>query len=459
MGIVYFKMMNSDERKSKKRLYKAPAGSRVFGVGVQSRIPNYGTLGLARTAVMRKHNRKPRRIALFGHFDATNFGNEATLQAALYHLRCYQPDAEVTCISTGPKATLATRHLKTIPISSTRIKPRPRRNLLVRLVRGISIDVPVELCRWIRDFVRLRSTSMLIIPGTGLLTDAYGVRGWGPYNMFKWSLIAKAWGCKLVLVSVGVGPIDSALGRFFVKSILALADFRSYRDSSSKQYLEGIGCDVGNDRVYPDLVFSLRGLPAPQFGSNRSGRTVVGLGLMGFAGKYGTASEDAHQVYLNNLMSFVRWLLQHKFDVRLFIGDLGDADLTRKFKIELSKSLSTDAEGHVIDEPVYSVEDLLVQISGTDIVVATRFHNVLFALLCNKPVISISFHPKCDSLMAGMGLSPYCLGMKNLRDDVLIERFCDLNKNAETVKSVIRAKIREFDVALEEQYRCIFLDM
>ncbi len=301
--------------------------------------------------------------------------------------------------------------------------------------------------------------NMLIIPGTGLLTDAYGLRGWGPYNMFRWSLIAKVWGCKLVLVSVGAGPIDGAVGRFFVKSILALADFRTYRDSSSKQYLEGIGCDVGDDRVYPDLVFSLRGLPTPQPGSNRSGRTVVGLGLMNLPENYGTASRDANQAYLENLMSFVRWLLEHKYDVRFFIGDLGDADLTRKFKIELRKWISADDEGQVIYEPVYSVEDLLIQISKTDIVVATRFHNVLSALLCNKPVISISFHPKCDSLMSGMGLSTYCLDVNNLTDDILIDKFRDLDRNADTIKGLIRAKVREFDDALEEQYRCIFVDM
>jgi polysaccharide pyruvyl transferase WcaK-like protein len=72
---------------------------------------------------------------------------------------------------------------------------------------------------------------MLVVPGTGLLTDAYGLLSWGPYNMFKWSLAAKLRCCKLVFVSVGAGPIYSALGRWLVKSALSLADFRSYRDT------------------------------------------------------------------------------------------------------------------------------------------------------------------------------------------------------------------------------------
>ena len=56
---------------------------------------------------------------------------------------------------------------------------------------------------------RSESTDMLIIPGTGLLTDAYGLSAWGPYNVFKWSLVAKFRGCKVLFVSVGVGPLTA----------------------------------------------------------------------------------------------------------------------------------------------------------------------------------------------------------------------------------------------------------
>ena len=116
----------------------------------------------------------------------------------------------------------------------------------------------------------------------------------------------------------------------------------------------------------------------------------------------------------------MRWLLEHGFDIRLFIGDL-----------------------------------------KTDIVIATLFHNVLYELLCSKPVISISFHPKCESLMSDMGLSTYHLDINKLTNDILIDKFRDLNKDSETIKELIRAKVREFggvfgrnvDRATVEQYR------
>ena len=111
---------------------------------------------------------------------------------------------------------------------------------------------------------------------------------------------------------------------------------------------------------------------------------------------------------------------------------------------------------HIIDQPIGSVEELLSQIVSTDIVVATRFHNVLLALLCNKPAISISFHHKCESLMSAMGLSQYCLDIRNWDTDQLIEKFCDLEKNAEKIKPIIRERAKAFREALDEQYQYIF---
>ncbi len=158
-------------------------------------------------------------------------------------------------------------------------------------------------------------------------------------------------------------------------------------------------------------------------------------------------------------MTLTRWLLARDYDVRLLSGDLGDMQARQEFRDLLRERLLVCDEGRIIDKPIGSVEDLLSQITATDIVVATRFHNVLLALLCNKPVISISFHHKCDSLMSAMGLSEYCLDINDLKADRLIEKFCDLETNADEMKRSIREKAREFRQALDEQYKLIFNDL
>ncbi len=306
----------------------------------------------------------------------------------------------------------------------------------------------------------LRRTDLLIIPGTGLLTDAYGLSHWGPYTLFRWSLIAKICRCKVFFVSVGAGPIDSRVGTWLVKSALALADFRSYRDNATKEYLNSIGAAVAGDPVYPDLAFSLADEITTKCAVGRRRRLVVGLGLMLYDGKLRADKphESTYTAYLEQLVVFVTWLLKRNYDIRLLISDLGDRPATTEFKALLKDRLGLYDEDRIIDEPALSVETLLAQLAETDAVVATRFHNALLALALNKPVISISFHRKCTSLMQDMGLQEYCQDIQQLSADKLIEQFCLLEKNGNRLRHIIRDKVADHRKVLDEQYSLIFKD-
>ena len=400
------------------------------------------------------------KIALFGHFDGSNFGNECSLQAFLHHVRCHRPNTEIICITTGPEAAAASYQLKAIPISADFAKSWQPRRPLLKLVRRVFIGIPSELYRWIDGLVRLRHVEFLIFPGTGLLSDVWYLTYWGPYSSFTWSLLAKCCGCKVLFVSVGAGPIYTARGRWLVRSALSLADFRSYRDHSTLQYLKAIGFRADTDRIYPDLAFSLPPSAIPRRHSESRPRTVVGLGLMDDPGRLTNSnpSNETYPAYLENLASVVSWLLDQKSVVRLLIGSLADLPTTREFRALLRQRFPMFDEARVVDEPITSVKDLLSQIASTDIVVATRFHNVVFALLCEKPVIAISFHHKCASLMNAMGLSDYCLDINDLKADQLIEKIRDIRMNAAKLKLLIREKNEEFRKELEEQYEFIFED-
>jgi polysaccharide pyruvyl transferase WcaK-like protein len=401
---------------------------------------------------------RPKTFCFFGHFGFGNFGNESTLQAILQHLRGLLPDVEISCICTGPATAATTYNITTVPISGTVLQAWRPHNHLAGIFRSAFIGIPSELYRWLEALIMLKGVGTLIIPGTGLLTDAYGLKGWGPYGIFKWSVIAKLCGCKLFFVSVGAGPIYGCVGRWLVRSALALADFRSYRDNATKEYLSSIGARVADDRVYPDLAFSIAEEIKAKYAIPRSGRPVVGLGLMLYDGKLsvGTPRESICTAYFEQLIVFVKWLLAQNYDIRLLIGDLCDEPVTTEFKALLKHHLEGIGEDRIIDEPVRSVADLLAQIAQTDTVVATRFHNVLLALVLNKPVISISFHQKCTSLMHSMELQEYCQDIQHLNSDRLIEQFCQLQKNMGGVRRMISRKVAACRRELDEQYNLIF---
>jgi polysaccharide pyruvyl transferase WcaK-like protein len=395
-------------------------------------------------------------ISFFGNFGTQNLGNEYTLQAIIHNVRKHLPEAKLNCICTDPEDASARHKVPAFLISyryDKGYRSRVRRDTpLIRWLRRFLIRLPLELIEWLKAFRTLKGTRMLVMTGTGMLGD-FGI---GPfdlhYEILKWSLLAKLRRAKLLFVSVGAGPIAHPLSRRIVKLAISLADYRSYRDSFSKEYLASIGFDTKDDFVYPDLAFSLR--PRPPATGRRNSR-VVGLGLMDYYGKGSTPEYDetTYQNYLDGVTSFAAWLLDRKYTVRLLIGDVS---YDKRVTGDVIKRLKERDGGQIIDEPVSSVEQLIAQLAATDIVVATRFHNILLALMLNKPVVALSYHEKIASLMAGVGLAEYCQRTDQLDVARLKEQFDKLEQNAGTIKPALEQKIGEYGRALEQQYVHIF---
>jgi polysaccharide pyruvyl transferase WcaK-like protein/SAM-dependent methyltransferase len=401
---------------------------------------------------------RPLKISLFGHFGSPNVGNESTLLATLARLRARFPDSEIRCICTIPETVIARDGIDAIPISTRTLKIWDRALPIGRRVPMAFAGLGAEAQQYLRAFAQLDGTDMLIVPGTGVLTDAYGLSYWGPYSLFKWVLAAKLRRVKVLLVSVGAGPIRTPAGKILVRAALSLADYRSFRDVPSRECVSAIGFRRAHDPVYPDLVFDLPeatsgGDLAPAAGR----RPVVGLGLMVYHGKYSAddPSPETYSAYLEALAALAGWLIERGYDIALLLGD-ADTEAIADFRTVVSARLGDSDADRISARSIRSVSDLLAELAATDFVVATRFHNTLLALLLNKPVIAISFHHKCSSLMQQMGLSEYCHEIHRIDSDELIAQFQQLEHNRETVTRTIAAGVARARAALDEQYDVVF---
>jgi polysaccharide pyruvyl transferase WcaK-like protein len=367
------------------------------------------------------------------------------------------PQVEIICICTVPEEIAASYNIPAFPIRERPLTPT--NNRLFRLLRRIFVGIPLELNRYFRAVKTLQGAGMLVMTGTGMLSDV-GILPLGlHYDILRWSIAAKLCRCKLLFVSVGVGPIRRPLSRFFVKSALRLADYRSYRDTFSKEYLEEIGFETTGDPVCPDLAFSLprAAIPAHQEHDGQSG--VVGVGLITHSRRRATSANDEaiYHDYIAKVASFVGWLLERKYTVRLLIGDVAYDGHVRQDLRALLERGGLKYEGRkIIDAPARSVGELLSQLAATDIVVASRFHNVLLALMLGKPVVALSFHEKVDALMSSVGLTESCQDIEHIEIDKLKEQVTLLEENAENVRLQIRQKTEEWRRALDAQYAHIF---
>ena len=410
---------------------------------------------------------EPPTITFFGNFGTQNLGNEFTLRAIIENTRKQLPEAMVTCVCPGPRATAEAHRIPAVLISyrfAGASTPRASDNAVKKLIRRLAIRIPREVGEWLRAFRTLKGTDMLVMTGTGMLGD-FGI---GPldlhYEILKWSVVARLRGCKLLFVSVGAGPIRHPLSRWIVKAALSLAHYRSYRDQFSYEFLEGIGFDVSKDHVYPDLAFSLLSSGAtvtPGRNGDRKGR-VIGLGLMEYYGQH-LSREDGERVYqryIERLARFAAWLLAQGHSVRLLVGDLAYDKRVKGDLLRLLEQTGAPLDtGRIIDEPMTSPDDLCEQLARTDVVVATRFHNVLLALMLGKPVIALGYHEKLRSLMAGVGAAEYCVDADDLDVAGLIERFDNISRDAEVFASSMTQKTAEYRRSLDEQYALIFGDL
>jgi len=400
---------------------------------------------------------KPRKIALFGAFGVGNLGNECTLQALLHNIRRYVPDAEISCICPRPDVTRSDYKIpgsliKELPLS-------PVNNRALQWLRRMLVSIPMELLRWLKAIARLKNVDMLVMTGTGMLGD-FGISPFGlHYEILKWTVAAKLCRCKVLFLSVGAGPLRQALSRHIVKAALACADYRSYRDNFSKDYLKSISFDSERDQVYPDLAFSFPTALLPPNSKHSNGRPVIGVGLMTYSNRHGVLAEDdtAYREYIAKIGSFVAWLLERNYTVRLLIGDVTyDQRAINDIKTFLDERGTSRATGSIIDEPASSVEEVLSQIAATDLVVASRFHNVLLALMLGRPVLAISYHEKVDALMEEAGLAAFRQDIESIDVEKMIRQFTTLEEQSNDIKQQLNRKADACREALDDQYNRIF---
>ena len=327
-----------------------------------------------------------------------------------------------------------------------------------RRARRICAYPIVDAYRWFKGFAGLKGSDILVMTGTGMLGD-YAI---GPldlhYDIFRWAMIAKLCRCKLLFVSVGGGPVRHPLSRWFVRVALALADYRSYRDASSKEYLEAIGIDVKNDAVYPDLAFSLPKAVLPTDHDPGRQGVAIGVGLMNYHNRLGHSANDetVYRDYIARLASFVIRLLECRYIVRVLIGDfVWDAGVRQDLRRELEERGLNYEDGRISDEPASSVDELLSQLSLVDVVVSSRFHNLVLGLMLGKPVIAISYHEKFQPLMNGVGLGEFSQDIEHIDVEELIGKVVRLQKNAPGIKLQIARETKSYRIALDEQYERI----
>lgn len=395
-------------------------------------------------------------IILLGLFGIGNFGNEGSLSAALRFLRLSASDPALTAICTYPENVQRDHGIRALPLRS-QVVYRRSPFFIIRLLQRVFVRFPREIKTWIQATRRFRRVSSLIIPGTGILDD-YAVDPFDlPYALFKWCLCARIAGAKVFFVSVGAGPIHHPLSRWFMKNAAKAAYSRSYRDQKSKVFMQSIGLDVTHDAVYPDLVFSLTTASVAGSTASPEHPLVIGIGLMAYYGWQNDAAgnEGIFESYIEKMADFSRNLLSRGYVLRLIIGELSDRKAVSRLIERIGPDISDRYVGKISAVTINSIHDVLSEMTQVDAVVATRFHNVVCALMLDRPILSIGYADKNDSLMSDMGLGDYCQSLESLDLSVLNRQFDSMILRRNEISVKITTKRMDYQARLQQQFTIV----
>ncbi|MGA0567145.1 polysaccharide pyruvyl transferase family protein [Rathayibacter sp. KR2-224] len=326
------------------------------------------------------------RLGIWGVFGRGNFGNEATLTAFLERLDAdvYEPvlfceDPAVASALHGIPATSLGRP----------VEGRARSGLHRVLSAGLN---RLHLLRG--AISAARSVDVVVVAGTGGL-ERYGSGAFGtPFEIWALAKGSSLMRRPFVLLDIGVEVLPRRLARFFVRGAGSAASYRSYRDAVARSSMVVNGLHkAASDAVVTDLAFGLE--PAR---SAAAEHPTVALGVMDYWGRDSSheTSEAVHKRYAAQLTALTREFQSRGYQVRLIGGDDGDLE----FAHVLSAGL---ADGTPVVE-ARSPDELVAEMSSAHVVVASRYHTLIMALLAGTPSLSIGYADKHRAILDQLGL-------------------------------------------------------
>lgn len=346
---------------------------------------------------------RPLRVGLLGPYASANLGDTSIQMAVMQALRERLAPVSFLGISTDPADVVRTHGIAAFAASGEggMIEPgRPdppetggaRRWLPGRIERLRGIDRVAA------------SLDLLIISGSGQIDDFWG-GPWGqPFRLLAWSGCARRHRVPVAVLGVGVDELDARLSGWFAVRAMHLACYRAFRDAGSVDVLRALGMSAPS-RVCPDPAFGLR-LPAtgPRAGHDRPYAVISPIARNAWPG-----SEDAeYETYLQSLAGAAEGLLGAGLDVRFACSQTRmDPPAAQRVASKMARA----AAARCTQEPIVSVDDYLAVTGPARLVVASRLHAAILALVAGAPVVAIAEARKVRQLMADVGLSEWFMGL------------------------------------------------
>ena len=284
----------------------------------------------------------------------------------------------------------------------------------------------------------LREADFVICSGGGYF---YSHRKMVPGPMLLQNLVhvrlALRLGKPVLFFPQSFGPVFSRLGRRWLRDLLShemtLRIFA--REGMSFSYVEELlGPDAQGSglELCPDLAFTL---DPPSLDGGTEGipdlaRPLVALTLRSWDFPYARSRKDKNSLksrYLDAVEQVCRHVFRERGGSLLIFPQTrgpGAFENDRIISHQLHERLKSQIPERnlcLLDSPDVLPPDRIMRIlSQADLLVATRFHSAIYALLVRTPVLSLAYQPKASGMMEMLGLEECTLDIVDLTPEKII---------------------------------------
>ena len=133
--------------------------------------------------------------------------------------------------------------------------------------------------------------------------------------------------------------------------------------------------------------------------------------------------------------------------MRLLTGDKGDVQAIG----DLMARIDSPDAAKIIIEPVASLHELMQQIAQTDIVVASRYHNIVCALAMGRPAISLGYAAKNEALLHDTGLDGFGHHIERFDPQTILAQIDDMFARRQQLAESVEAGVAQYRLKLAQQ--------
>lgn len=233
------------------------------------------------------------------------------------------------------------------------------------------------------------------------------------YAFFKHAfplLLGARLGKKTALYAQSVGPFNGRLCRLLAKWFFDRLSVISVRENISLNALQGLGV-ARAARLIPDAAFVLS--------AGNGGKKLIfdERPVIVTPRQWGFDDKKTFENYMKTLALIVEWFSLEGYKVLIVSHTIGptpgedDRIAVRcLYKITRSKE-----NVQILDTEGLTAHDLIRAYASARLLIGTRFHSVIFAMLSGTPVIAISyFGPKTFGIMKSLGLEQFVFDISDL---------------------------------------------